>query len=77
MPKATLRIELGDNSKDYAAVLDKPKLKGVNVRTIGKGNFIEIEVEADNPASLISAVGILMKQLRTVESVGSLVGKRR
>lgn len=77
MPKANLRLELGANSKDYIGVLDNPKLSGVTVRSKGRGTFIEMDIEADDSKALISAVGIMLKQLKVVESVGTLIKKRR
>ena len=77
MPKANLRLELGANSKDYIEVLDNPKLSGVTVRSKGKGPFVEMEIEAKDSKSLISAVGIMLKQLKVAESVGTLIKKRR
>ncbi|MDE1822879.1 MAG: hypothetical protein KGI00_02015 [Candidatus Micrarchaeota archaeon] len=76
MPKANIRLELGSNSKDYVEVLDKPKLSGVTVRSRGRNRSIEMEIEAADSGALISAVGIMLKQLKVVESVGSLIERK-
>ncbi len=73
---AKLVIKLGDLAKDYFSIMEKPKkYKRSNIKIKNTNGLIEIDVDASDATALIATLGSVIKQLRVIRKVDSIVEK--
>ncbi len=72
MYSASLKVT--SNSKILEA-LDLPHYKRSKVAVKGSKGSIAFEIESEDVVALVATLSSIVKQLRVISSVGSLVGK--
>lgn len=74
LPKAIIKIKLGKDPKDYIEIIGKSTTyKRSRIRMSRKGEEISALVEAKDSRALLASMQSLLKQLRVVAGVDSML----
>lgn len=74
--EASMTIKLGKKAKEYICLTGKDiNYKRSSVKISGHKDSMEIAIKADDPRALLASANSVLKQLRIISEVDSLLDK--
>lgn len=74
LPKASIKINIGKNPKDYIQIIGKSTAyKRSTVKLSQKGGEINALIQADDSRAMLASMQSLLKQIRVVNGVDQMI----